>query len=182
VDSGPIPITHAVHNLSGTYSYSWTVKDGYGSTIGAYCAPNVGGPCLTSGCTYTSSSCVLQLPHGYLAGRTYIATGTLIQSGLSRTISATADLAPAFGGSCCQEVPLGVSDVLAKTPDSPCRAVTPGRTLTAVTPRYSAIRRSSGARHRQPAEDRAHHGLLLKARLQRPRLNGRAASARDRPP
>jgi hypothetical protein len=80
-------VTFSAHNLSGTYSYSWTIKNDFGSTINA--CNGVTFPCLYSGCTTTSSSCTLNA-YGPTHDRVYTASLQLTQSGQSRTITAQA--------------------------------------------------------------------------------------------
>jgi hypothetical protein len=70
-------VTFSAHNLSGTYSYSWTLT-GYGATN------------ISSGCTATSSTCTVNTGNGGLNDRTLTASLTLTQSGRSRTITAQA--------------------------------------------------------------------------------------------
>jgi hypothetical protein len=81
-------LVFSAHNLSGSYSYSWTIKNDLGNSYG----PCTGAtPCITSGCTATSSTCTLAA-EGPLHDRVVTATLTLTQSGLSRTITAQATI------------------------------------------------------------------------------------------
>ncbi|HJQ01026.1 MAG TPA: hypothetical protein VJ851_05460 [Jatrophihabitans sp.] len=70
-------LTFSAHNLSGTYSYSWTLT-GYPSLT------------IVSGCTATSSTCTVDTGDGALRDHTLTASLTLTQSGQSRTITAKA--------------------------------------------------------------------------------------------
>jgi hypothetical protein len=80
--------TYSFVNLSGTYSFGWTfTENGLNATIkpcnGTYL------PCINSGCTATSSTCTIT--HEPLqAPQTITATVRLTQSGLSRTVQASA--------------------------------------------------------------------------------------------
>ncbi len=81
-------LTFSPHNLSGTYSYSWTI------TYGAFTVTNTCGnglePCL-SGCTTTSSSCTILADNPWPAqSKPVTASLQLTQSGQSRTITASA--------------------------------------------------------------------------------------------
>ncbi|MEO7260523.1 MAG: hypothetical protein ABI047_04610 [Jatrophihabitantaceae bacterium] len=76
------------HNLSGSYSYSWTVTYG-ASTVTTPCASGIE-PCILSGCTATSSSCTVYADNPYpLTNRVITARLQLTQSGQSRTITAS---------------------------------------------------------------------------------------------
>lgn len=75
--TGTGPITFSAHNLSGSYSYSWTLN---------WSKP------IISGCTATSSTCTVDAGTAGLRPRTLRATLTLTQSGQSRTISAQATI------------------------------------------------------------------------------------------
>jgi hypothetical protein len=87
---GKYLITYAVHNLSGTYSYNWTVTAPSGGTVTTPC-PVTGGPCVYSGCTATSSTCTVQVGEG-IKPKTFTATLVLTQSGQSRTLTAQASI------------------------------------------------------------------------------------------
>ena len=82
-------LTFSVHNLSGTYSYSWTVTTDLGQTVTGPCTGQ--SLCIDSGCTSTSSTCRL-VATGNLHDRVLTAKLTLTQSGLSRTIQAQATM------------------------------------------------------------------------------------------
>lgn len=75
-------------NLSGTYSYGWTIKNPSGATVTTPCSSTTA-TCLYSGCTTTSSTCTVRVSTP-LHDRTYTASLNLTQSGLSRTIQASA--------------------------------------------------------------------------------------------
>jgi hypothetical protein len=81
-------VVFSAHNLSGSYSYSWTIVNDLGYSYG----PCTGAtPCIISGCTATSSTCTLAA-EGPLHDRVVTASLTLHQSGLSRTIQAKATI------------------------------------------------------------------------------------------
>jgi len=81
-------LTFSPHNLSGSYSYSWTVKYGP-STLTALCSSGVD-PCILSGCTATSSTCTVYAPDpAPLHNKVITASLRLTQSGQSRTITAS---------------------------------------------------------------------------------------------
>lgn len=83
-------ITYSPHNLSGTYSYQWTLSRlGGTGTITTTCTTSPTSACIDSGCTTTSSICVLKVLNPP-SDRTYVASLRLTQSGLSRTIQAQA--------------------------------------------------------------------------------------------
>jgi hypothetical protein len=75
------------HNLSGSYTMSWTVTNKFGAAVGN-CGSG-GTNCISAGCTSTSISCYLSTSTG-INDKTFTATLTLTQSGQTRTISATA--------------------------------------------------------------------------------------------
>jgi hypothetical protein len=83
-------ITYSPHNLSGTYSYKWTITNSAGTAITASCSTTTG-PCIYGGCTATQSTCTVQATTGK-NDKTFTATLVLTQSGLSRTIKATATI------------------------------------------------------------------------------------------
>jgi hypothetical protein len=81
-------ITFSPVNLSGSYSYSWTVTYG-GSVVTTPCSSGIE-PCILSGCTATSSSCAVYADNPYpLKDRVITASLQLTQSGQSRTITAS---------------------------------------------------------------------------------------------
>jgi hypothetical protein len=81
-------IAYSPQNLSGTYTFAWTLTLPSGNTVTTPCTATTG-PCIDSGCTSTSSTCVLKVPNPP-RDRTYVASLVLTQSGLSRTIQAQA--------------------------------------------------------------------------------------------
>ena len=81
------------HYLSGTYSYQWTLTYSSGTPITATCSATSPVPCISSGCTSTSSSCTI-LTQDALQTKTYVATLRLTQAGKSRTIQASAVVTP----------------------------------------------------------------------------------------
>lgn len=85
-------ISYSPHNLSGAYSYQWTLtsiyKNGSG-TLTSKCTTTPMGACIYSGCTVTSSTCIIKVVNPP-SDRTYIASLRLTQSGQSRTIQAQA--------------------------------------------------------------------------------------------
>lgn len=83
----------SAHNLSGTYSYQWTLTYSSGTPITSSCSPLTTTPCISSGCTSTSSACVI-LTEDAVQTKTYVANLRLTQSGQSRTISASAVVTP----------------------------------------------------------------------------------------
>lgn len=89
--AGADDLTFAVHNLSGTYTYAWTITNDRGTVITRICYS--GGvltvPCIQSGCTATSSTCELDV-YGFSRDITYTASLRLTQAGLSRTLQAQA--------------------------------------------------------------------------------------------
>ena len=80
--TGPFVIHFTPHNLSGTYSYQWTVAN-----ITAACSTGAD-PCIYSGCTSTSSSCAIQVAQAGRRDKTFTVTLVLTQSGQSRTLQA----------------------------------------------------------------------------------------------
>jgi hypothetical protein len=76
---GDYTLTFSAHNLSGTYSYSWTLTGSSTTTI-------------TSGCTATSSTCTVNADPLGRQDQTLTASLTLTQSGRSRTITAQATI------------------------------------------------------------------------------------------
>ena len=95
--TGQTQAIYSVHNLSGTYSYAWTFTMKGTPLALSSCAPPNGGACIASGCTATSSTCTVN--DSPLVDRTITATVRLTQSGLSRSISASATFQP-DGGTC----------------------------------------------------------------------------------
>lgn len=85
-DPGYFVIHYSPHNLSGTYSTSWTVTGPTGTVLRA-CSSTNGVPCISSGCTLSSLTCDVQDSSGY-SSKAYTATLRLTQSGLTRTIQA----------------------------------------------------------------------------------------------
>lgn len=82
-------LTFSARNLSGSYSYSWTVKYA-SSTLTTPCGSGID-PCILSGCTATSSSCTIYADNPWPAGdKVVTASLRLTQSGQSRTITASA--------------------------------------------------------------------------------------------
>ncbi|HJQ01805.1 MAG TPA: hypothetical protein VJ851_09400 [Jatrophihabitans sp.] len=76
---GDADITFSPQGLSGTYSYRWTISisgTGYNSIV--------------SGCTTTSTTCTLDVQPSTYQKRNIDVALQLTQSGVSRTISATA--------------------------------------------------------------------------------------------
>jgi hypothetical protein len=78
------------HNMSGTYSTSWTV---FNNTSGTFVTGSCGGTsvtnCIWSGCTASATTCDLGAGEG-ARDRTYTVTLTLTQSGQTRSIQASA--------------------------------------------------------------------------------------------
>ena len=85
-------VTFSPHNLSGTYSFGGTIKHD-GVPVTTACSSTSSGPCLSSGCTATSSTCAVKVVPSSSAYRYVTATLGLTQSGRSRTIQATATVA-----------------------------------------------------------------------------------------
>jgi len=78
----------SVHNLSGSYSYNWTVTYG-GYPFTRQCSSGIQ-PCILGGCTVTSSSClVFAGDPAPLHDRVVAATLRLTQSAQSRTLTAS---------------------------------------------------------------------------------------------
>ena len=76
------------HNLSGSYSYGWTVTYG-ATTVTTPCSSGIE-PCIQSGCTATSSSCTVYADNPYpLHSKVITASLVLTQSGQQRTITAS---------------------------------------------------------------------------------------------
>jgi hypothetical protein len=81
-------LTFSAQNLTGSYSYSWTVTYG-ASTLTTLCGSGIE-PCIQSGCTATSSSCTVYADNPYpLHDKVITASLTLKQSGQSRTVTAS---------------------------------------------------------------------------------------------
>jgi hypothetical protein len=87
--SGSYGVTFSPSNLSGTYSYGWTITQN-GQPITNLCSSNMGGACIDSGCTATSSTCTVYPQASLYSTTTAVASLVLTQSGQSRTIEATA--------------------------------------------------------------------------------------------
>jgi hypothetical protein len=93
------------HNLSGTYSFVWTVGIQGATTftpITRACASDTDYNCIASGCTATtaaSTSCDVVAKVG-ATRKMFSATLKLTQLGQSRSITAYADIVPA--SICCQ--------------------------------------------------------------------------------
>jgi hypothetical protein len=85
-------VTFSAHNLSGSYSYSWTLTRDTGDTLTVSCSTGIS-PCVYSGCTATSSSCTIYADGGR-HNHVLTASLTLTQSGLSRTIQAQLTMYP----------------------------------------------------------------------------------------
>ena len=89
-------------NLSGAYTFAWTVGLQGATTFTPFtgsCASDTAYNCISSGCTATSATCVVTVKVG-ATGKSILATLKLTQSGLSRTISATAGVEAA--PTCCK--------------------------------------------------------------------------------
>ena len=97
-NDGAFWVTFSPHYLSGSYSYHWSITDGYGAPITRACTglPATDQDCLYSGCTATSSTCTITL-EDQASTLVYTASLTLTQSGQSRTITAAATAHPAKG-------------------------------------------------------------------------------------
>jgi hypothetical protein len=98
---GVIGVNNALHfsphNMSGTYSMTWTVTNSSGSAV-PNCSSTQTINCISSGCTVTSTTCNLVV-HSFKASDTfYTASLKLVQSGLTRTITATAIVNQTAGG------------------------------------------------------------------------------------
>jgi hypothetical protein len=85
-------ITFAAHNLSGTYSYAWTIQKNTYTSITTPCSSTTTYNCIESGCTATSSTCVVGARQGGLSAQVFAATLRLTQSGQSTTIDASAQI------------------------------------------------------------------------------------------
>lgn len=94
-NDGAYWVTYSPHYLSGSYSYQWSITDGYGAPITRTCSglPATDQGCLYSGCTATSSTCTVTI-EDQPATLVYTASLTLTQSGHSRTITAAATARP----------------------------------------------------------------------------------------
>ncbi|MEO6500365.1 MAG: hypothetical protein ABIQ09_00460 [Jatrophihabitantaceae bacterium] len=84
-------VTFSPNNLSGDYSYGWTITEGV--PITTPCSSTSGAPCISAGCTTTSSTCAVKVQPSQAAQRRIVASLVLYQSGQSRTIQATAIVA-----------------------------------------------------------------------------------------
>ncbi|HJQ03364.1 MAG TPA: Ig domain-containing protein [Jatrophihabitans sp.] len=86
---GDIDVANFVpHNLSGTYTMSWTVTGPSGTAL-SNCSSTVTYNCLSGGCTSTSTYCNVTVRTGK-NDHTYNASLKLTQSGVTKTISASA--------------------------------------------------------------------------------------------
>lgn len=81
--------TFSPSNLSGAYSYSWTLTQD-GSPVTNICGSGAYGTCISSGCTSTSSTCTVDIQGTLHYSTTVVASLVLTQSGQSRTIQASA--------------------------------------------------------------------------------------------
>ena len=86
---GDIDVAHFVpHNLSGTYTKSWTVTGPSGTAL-SNCSSTVTYNCISGGCTSTSTTCDITVRTAK-NDHTYTASLKLTQSGVTKTISASA--------------------------------------------------------------------------------------------
>ena len=85
-----VSVIHFVpHNLSGSYTKSWLIA--YGSyTVTGACGTGVY-PCISSGCTASSTTCDVQVMTG-TADRVITGLLTLTQSGQTRSYQANATI------------------------------------------------------------------------------------------
>jgi hypothetical protein len=90
-DAGDGIVLFSPHNLSGSYSYRWTITQWDGSVLTSSCNGSTY-PCISSGCTTTSSTCYIETRRIIRYDRTVTASLRLTQSGQSRTIQATATI------------------------------------------------------------------------------------------
>ena len=82
------------HYLSGTYTYAWSVGNQSTSTFYPFtrsCTSDTDYNCILTGCTTTTSTCSVAAKVG-ATSHDVSASLKLTQSGLSRTISATASV------------------------------------------------------------------------------------------
>jgi hypothetical protein len=77
----------AAHNLTGTYSMTWTVMKPGGVTA-SNCLPGYV-DCISSGCTATSTTCDIRVHSGNF-DRTFTTTLKMTQSGWVKTLQAQA--------------------------------------------------------------------------------------------
>jgi hypothetical protein len=82
--------TFSPSNLSGAYSYSWTLTQ-HGSPVINICGSGAYSTCISSGCTSTSSTCTVDIQGTLHYQTTVVASLVLTQSGQSRTIQASAN-------------------------------------------------------------------------------------------
>jgi hypothetical protein len=82
-------IHYSPHNLSGAYSTSWTVTGPSAAVTGNCSTTPV--PCIYSGCTASSTTCDIKA-RSQTTIKTYTASLSLTQSGLTRTIQAQASV------------------------------------------------------------------------------------------
>jgi hypothetical protein len=87
-------INYSPQNLSGTYSKRWTVTGPDGTPVTANCSSTVTANCIDSGCTLSSTSCVIKVPARPYRDAPWTASLRLTQSGLTRTIQAQAWVYP----------------------------------------------------------------------------------------
>jgi len=85
-DGLPHVVHFSAHNLSGTYTMSWTASV-------SNCSSTLTINCVSAGCTSTSTTCDLKVHDGH-AIKTFTVNLKLTQSGQTRTISASAVVDP----------------------------------------------------------------------------------------
>ena len=89
-DADIVTVIHfSPHNLSGTYSYKWTITAPSGSTLTTKCSSNTL-PCIAGGCTTTSTTCDVKTAPNARYEKTFWANLQLTQSGQTRSIRASA--------------------------------------------------------------------------------------------
>jgi hypothetical protein len=94
-------ISFTPHNLSGSYTTSWTVTSQAGTTITATCnSAYSNAPCISGGCTASALSCSVNVWTG-VNDKTFTAALRLTQSGQTRTVTATATIYASFSGGPC---------------------------------------------------------------------------------
>lgn len=84
--------TFSPSNLSGDYTYSWSVTQ-YGNPVTNACGSGTAGTCIYSGCTSTSSTCSVDIAGSLYSEVTVVTSLVLTQAGQSRTIQASATVA-----------------------------------------------------------------------------------------
>jgi hypothetical protein len=92
-------VQFSAHNLSGTYSMQWTVKN-EATLITAQCSTGSWN-CIQSGCTSTSATCTIATKAQPLYSHRLSASLQLTQSGQTRTINAVATVDPYCSGGVC---------------------------------------------------------------------------------